>query len=241
MASNNDECCQGKNPLFTNQWFKYEKHNACRAQSLYGRIISQMINQRGYTLFYYPVSEYRLDEFAALWGEDPQKKYFEKYTMKAFTDGENDPLTFNSHGVTMEEGDRVIHISKKTFTDVTGKPEPQYGDHYLWTQNGIIYQVENFNDIQNIVLGNEAWWTIYSVKRLTEGEIYGDDNCNSMREDVIDPFPGEPEACDLPVGDGNITDGDDVHIPEPQPEANDDDEVLKRIEDKFLRNSWGGW
>ena len=78
---------------------------------------------------------------------------------------------------------------------------------------------------------------------MVEGEIYGVDNCDSSREEVIDPDPSDPDACLASNNnDGNVLDDPDVHVPSGQPKKNDDEEIVERdADDVLLRNSWGGW
>jgi hypothetical protein len=234
---------QSINPLFYNQWFKHERHNACKPQAMYARILESMLNTRGVTIFYYPVSEYDLDGISAFWGEDPYKKYLEKYTLKCLTDDENDQVTFNEFGAHRNESDRMIHISKRQFKNITGKEEPLYMDHLLYTQNGIVYEVENFTDNGNIVLGDELWWSLYCKPRMIEGEIFGRNDCNSIREDVIDPESDWIDAKKPCVNDdGHVDENIMVDVPGPQPMKNDDIEIIEKEQiNKILRNSWGGW
>lgn len=239
--SSDKECCKIKNPLYSNAFFKLEKHNACRPQALYSRIISQMIMIYGYTLFYYPVTEYSLNTLSAIWGEDPQPAYREKYTFKALTEGENDVVSFNTFGAqTFDQSDRVIMINKQMFRDITGREEPTYSDHLLWTQNKIIYQVENFTDNDNIVLGEELWWTVFLTPRIVEGQIFGKDDCDAFREDAIDPDLSDPTSKSACYNkDGNIKDNPDIQVPGPRPKKNDDEFTIERDDDVLIRNSWG--
>jgi hypothetical protein len=234
---------KSKNPLYTNQWFKHERHNSCRDANMYVRIQEEMINIHGITIFYYPITEYDLDGISSFWGEDPQKEYKEKYTLKCLSDEENDQLTFNSFGMTREESERTITINKRQFENITGKKEPQYGDHFLYTQNGIVYEIENFTDNNNIVLGQELWWTIYAKPRMVEGEIYGRDDCDSIREEVIDPDPTWGDTKSPCINDdGNVDEDIMVDVPGPQPMKVDDKEQFDEEKiDTILRNSWGGW
>ena len=232
-----------KNPLFYNTWFKNERHNACRPQSMYARMQEQMVNIHGITIFYFPVSEYDLDGISAMWGEDPNKKYLEKYTLKCLSDEENDVITFNDFGAHRQDSERTILLNKRQFKNITGKEEPQYGDHFLYQQNKIIYEIENFTDNNNIVLGEELWWTVYSKPRAVEGEIFGRDDCNSLREEVIDPDPEWADAKKPCINDdGHVDDDFMVDVPGPQTMKVDDKEIFDEEKvDTILRNSWGGW
>lgn len=220
---------------------------------MYARIIENMINTRGITILYYPVSEYNLQSISALWGEDTQKKYLEKYTLKALYDGtENDALTFNSFGLTKENAERTIFISKKQFREIVGREDPLQGDHYLWTQNNIIYEVTNFTDQQNIVMGDELWWTVTGTPRRIEGEVYGKGDCEAgtigddgKRAEPIDPLcEWGPSGKDALVNeDGNVTDNPDIFVPGPTPKKNDDNKIAEKEKvstDYFIRDSWGG-
>lgn len=238
-----------KNPLFYNQFFKTERHNSgnpvCR---IYEKGVEQMINIYGVTMFYYPVSEYDLDGMSKLWGEDPNKKYLEKYTLKGITEGENDSFVFNRFGVDKSGAERVVHISKKQFREITGRAEPLEDDMFQWTQNKIIYQITEVSDQENIVLGKEMSWKLIAIPRMTEGEVFGNDLCDEVRDDVVDPGQnGEPVTeCDKTnplVGDGNvIEDPDNVHVPGPSTHIVDDELVVDEEKDGiFTRNSWGGW
>jgi len=235
------------NPLFYNAFFKTEKHNSqnpiCR---LYEKHAEQMINMYGSTLFYFPVSEYDLDGISKLWGEDINKKYLEKYTLKAFTEGENDSFAFNRFGVDKTGAERVLFISRKAFREITGREEPLEGDMFQWAQNKIVYEVIEVTDQENIILGVEMTWKIAATPRMTEGEIYGLDNCNNTRDDVADKSQSEVTGCDknqAPIGDGNVIDDpNNVHIPGPSTHTLDDEIVSDDLKnDVLIRNSWGQW
>jgi hypothetical protein len=238
-----------KNPLFYNQFFKTERHNSnnpvCR---VYEKGVEQMINIYGVTMFYFPVSEYDLDGMAKLWGEDPNKKYLEKYTLKGITEGENDSFVFNRFGVDKTGAERVVYISKKQFREITGREEPLESDMFQWTQNNIIYEITEVTDQENIVLGKEMSWKLIAIPRMTEGEVFGNDVCEQIRDEVVDPGQnGEPVTeCDKtesPVGDGNVVeDPDNVHVPGPSTHKVDDEQVVDDEKSGiFTRNSWGGW
>jgi hypothetical protein len=237
------------NPLQYNTWFKTERHNStnpmCR---IYEKQTEQMINIYGSTLFYFPISEYDLDGIAKLWGEDVNKKYLEKYTLKGTTDGENDTFKFNSFGVDKTSAERVVFISRKAFTEITGREEPLEGDMFQWAQNKIIYEVIEVTDQENIVLGKELTWRLAASPRLVEGETFGNDLCDSTREDVDDYTEAERNAlaCDdqsTPIGDGNVVEDPlNVHIPGPSPHKIDDEQIVDQEKsDIFTRNSWGNW
>jgi hypothetical protein len=238
-----------KNPLIYNTWFKTERHNStnpmCR---IYEKQTEQMINIYGVTLFYFPVSEYDLDGVGKLWGEDVNKKYLEKYTLKGITEGENDTFTFNRFGVDKTGAERVIFISRKAFTEITQREEPLEGDMFQWTQNNIIYEVIEVTDQENIVLGKELTWRLSAIPRMVEGEVFGNDNCDSSRDQVADLSQAEIsnstcEERETPIGDGNVVeDPNNVHIPGPSTHKLDDEEVIDDEKDKVLiRNSWGNW
>ena len=57
-----------QNPLFYNNWFKHERHNADCDRLTYEHAAEEMINIYGVTIFYYPVSEYDLNGLSKLWG-----------------------------------------------------------------------------------------------------------------------------------------------------------------------------
>jgi hypothetical protein len=238
-----------KNPLFYNQFFKTERHNSgnpvCR---VFEKGVEQMINIYGVTMFYFPVSEYDLDGPSKLWGEDPSKKYLEKYTLKGITEGENDSFVFNRFGVDKSGAERVVYISKKQFREITGRAEPLESDMFQWTQNNIVYEITEVSDQENIVLGKEMSWKLIAIPRMTEGEVFGNDICEQIRDEVVDPGQnGEPVTeCDKDtpvVGDGNVVeDPDNVHIPGPSTHTVDDELVVDEEKDGvFTRNSWGGW
>ena len=238
-----------KNPLFYNNFFKTEKHNStdthCR---MFGPAIEQMINIYGVTMFYFPISEYDMDGIAKLWGEDPNKKYLEKYTIKGITEGENDNFVFNRFGVDKSGAERTVYISRKQFTDITGRQEPLEGDMFQWTQNQIIYEVTEVTDQEHIVLGKETSWKLIAVPRTVEGEIFGNDDCDSTRDQVVEQGVGSDgiTECDRdqkPAGDGNvIEDPDNVQVPGPSVATTDDEQIIdSEKENPFLRNSWGNW
>jgi hypothetical protein len=238
-----------KNPLFYNNFFKTERHNSgsthCR---LYAKGVEQMLNIYGVTMFYFPISEYDLNSISKLWGEDINKKYLEKYTLRGITEEENDNFVFNRFGVDKSGAERTVFISKKQFTEITGREEPLEGDMYQWTQNDIIYEINEVSDQENIVLGRELSWRLVATPRTTSGEVFGNDQCDSSRDSVVDQgMNGEPiTLCDkeeLPPDDGNVIENPEtVHIPEPTPHKVDDEEVIEDENDgPFIRNSWGGW
>lgn len=236
-----------KNPLFYDAFFKVGKHNSqnpvCR---IYEKQVEQMINLYGIPLYYFPVSEYNLEGISKLWGEDINKKYLEKYTLKGITEGENDTFTFNRFGVDKTSAERVVYISKKQFTEKTGREEPLEDDMFLWTQNNIIYQVIEVTDQDHIVLGKEMSWKLVATPRLVEGEVFGLDDCNPTRDEVAIKEQGEVRDCDAttpPIGDGNvIEDPDNVTIPGPSEHTVDDEEIIDDEKSSvIIRNSWGNW
>jgi hypothetical protein len=226
------------NPLTKNNWFKTERHNSCRPANLYAKHVEQAINIYGTTIFYFPVSEYNLDGLAALWGEDVSPEYHEKYTLKAMTEGENDNFTFNQYGIDKTTAERVALISKKQFSEITGREEPLELDHFHWTQNDIVYEVISVEDQEGIVLGQEMYWKLTGTPRIVSGEIFGDGTCEDEREQVVDPDQAI-DPCE--TTDGNIVDNPDIIIPGPTPHV-DDEEIVDRDKDGILiRNSWGNW
>lgn len=239
-----------KNPLFYNKWFKTEKHSTNSAfNCIYNKGVEEIINIRGVVMFYFPVSEYDLDSITALWGEDLNVKYLEKYTIKGISEGEQDTMTFNGFaGVTKDDAERVVTISRKSFTDITGRDEPLPGDMFQWTQNNIIYEVIDIDDQEGIILGNESIWKLTAKPRKTEGEVFGNDDCNATRDGVdIDGALAGAEDCGKetpPIGDGNVVeDPDNVHIPGPSTHIMDDEITDDTEKDSgvFIRNSWGNW
>jgi hypothetical protein len=230
-----------KNPLYKNIWFKTEKHNACRPQNMYAKGVEQAINIYGTTIFYFPVSEYDLDGLASLWGEDVSPEYHEKYTLKAMTEGENDNFTFNQFGVDKTSAERIALISKKQFTEITGREEPMELDHFHWTQNDIIYEVISVEDQEGIVLGKELYWRLTGTPRLVSGEIFGDGTCDDTREQVVDPDVAIDCELDEPDTDGNIVENPDVIIPGPSPHVDDEEIIDRDKENLLIRNSWGNW
>lgn len=238
-----------KNPLFINNFVKNQRYNSnntfCK---LYARGVEQMINMYGTVMFYYPVSEYDLDGISKLWGEDINKKYLEKYTLKGISDTENDNFVFNRFGVDKTGAERTVYISKKQFTEATGREDPLEGDMFQWTQNNIIYEINEVTDQEHIVLGNELSWRLVATPRTTEGEVFGLDNCDSSRDEVVEQgLNGEKlTECDKngsPVDDGNVIENPEiVHIPGPSTHKVDDEQVVDDEKDSvFIRNSWGEW
>ena len=229
-----------KNPLHTNIWFKTEKHNTCRPGGIYARGIEQAINIYGFTIFYFPISEYNLDSLTSLWGEYKNKKYLEKFTLKAMTEGENDNFTFNQYGIDKTTAERVILVSKKQFEEVTGREEPFESDMFHWTQNDIVYEIISVDDQEGIVLGKEMYWKLTGVPRMVSGEVFGTDMCDPTRDVVVDP---DVVACpnDIPEGDGDVISDPTVIVPGPTPHV-DDEEIVDRDKPSILlRNSWGNW
>jgi len=211
---------------------------------VYERGVEQMLNIYGQTLFYYPLSEYDLDGIAKLWGEDIEKKYLEKYTLKGITEGENDAFSYNRFGIDKSTAERVVYISKKAFTEITGRAEPLESDMFMWAQNKIVYEIKEVMDQDNIVLGKELTWRLAAMPRLVQGETYGTDNCDSTRDDVADP--SSTFTCDkneLPIGDGDVvTDPTNVHIPGQSEHITVDETIIEEDKDSVLiRNSWGNW
>jgi len=236
-----------ENPLFKNAWFKVERHNStnpmCR---IYEKHTEQMINIYGVTMFYFPVSEYDIDGISRLWGEDINKKYLEKYTLKGITEGENDTFVFNRFGVDKTSAERTVFISRKAFSEITGRDEPMEDDMFQWTQNNIVYQVIEVTDQENIVLGKELTWKLVATPRLVEGEVFGLDDCENTRDQVTDKEQGEVKECDqttAPIGDGNVVeDPDNVRIPGPSDHTEDDKDVIEGEKtDILIRTSWGQW
>jgi hypothetical protein len=238
-----------KNPLFYNNFFKTEKSNSNSAHCrLFGPAVEQMINIYGVTMFYFPISEYDLDGVTKLWGEDMNKKYLEKYTIKGITEGENDTFVFNRFGVDKSGAERTVYISRKQFTDITGRDEPLEGDMFQWTQNQIIYEVTEVTDQEHIVLGQETSWKLIAVPRTVEGEVFGNDTCDGTRDQVVDQNAtgdglSECDRDNPPAGDGNvIEDPDNVHIPGAGKHVIDDEQVIdQEKEGPLIRNSWGNW
>lgn len=235
------------NPLYYNTWFKHERHNStnpmCR---IFEKQTEQMLNIYGVTMFYFPISEYDMDGPSKLWGEDINKKYLEKFTLKGITEGENDVFTFNRFGVDKSVAERTVYISRKSFTEITGREEPLEGDMFQWTQNQIIYEVIEVSDQENIVLGKELTWKLVSRPRTVEGEVFGKDDCNDTRDVVTEKSSSEITECDkteLPTGDGNvIEDPNNVHVPGSTEHIIDDEEIIDDEKSSVLiRNSWGNW
>ena len=227
------------NPIRSNIWLKTEKHNACRAQNMYARGLEMAMSMYGATIAYYPVSEYSLDSLTSLWGEDPNKKYLEKYTLKVLSDGtENDNFTFNQFGIDKSNAERVIYVSKKMFREVTGKVDPLTSDNFLWYQNKIIYEVIDITDDENILLGEEMTWKLVAMPRIISGEIYGS-QCDSTRPDAIDP------ECDTESSaeneDGSIVDNPDIVIPGPTPKSGDESKIEDLADSVIIRSEWGNW
>jgi len=205
-----------------------------------------MLNIYGVTMFYYPISEYDLNSISSLWGEDINKKYLEKYTIKGITEGENDTFSFNRFGVDKTSAERIVYISRKAFTEITSREEPLEGDMFLWTQNKIIYEVIEVTDQEHIVLGKELSLILVSTPRMVEGEVFGKDDCSNTRDDVTEKSEAEITGCDkdgVVVGDGNvIEDPDNVNVPGPSTHTNDDETTIDNEKDGVLiRNSWGNW
>jgi len=200
----------------------------------------------GQVLFYFPISEYDLDSITNLWGEDINKKYLEKYTLKGITPEENDTFKFNSNGVDKTVAERTVYISKKAFREITGRRDPFEGDMFQWTQNNIIYQVIEVIDQEHIVLGNELTWKLVATPRLVEGEVFGLDDCDNTRDSVATKDQNEVNGCDIlepPIGDGNvIEDPDNVHVPGPSDKTVRNNEEIEADEDSVvIRKSWGNW
>jgi hypothetical protein len=236
------------NPLFYNQFFKTERHNSSNPFcKIYARGVEQMLNIYGVVLFYFPISEYNLQSISALWGEDINKKYLERYTLKGITEAEADNFVFNRFGIDKTTAERTIFISKKQFFEVTGRRDPLEGDLFQWTQNNIIYEITSVTDQENIVLGQELTWKLVATPRTTEGEVFGRDNGDSSRDAVIDlGLIGNPTTiCDKftsPIDDGNIIENPATHIPSPSPHILDDEPIVDRESETILiRKSWGGW
>jgi hypothetical protein len=205
-----------------------------------------MINIYGVVMFYFPVSEYNLDSISKLWGEDINKKYLEKYTLKGITEGENDTFVFNRFGVDKTSAERIVFISRKAFTEITGRLEPLEDDMFQWTQNNIIYQIIEVTDQENIILGKETTWKLVATPRLVEGEVFGKDDCSNTRDQVSDKDESEVTGCDItnmPIGDGNvIEDPDNVRVPGPSDRVIVDQTVTEEEKEPVLiRNSWGQW
>jgi hypothetical protein len=232
-------------PTWYNQFFKVERHNStspiCR---LYEKQVEQMLNIYGQLLYYLPVSEYSLDSISKLWGEDINKKYLEKYTLKGITEGENDTFAFNRFGVDKTTAERVIWISKKAFREITGRQEPLESDCFIWLQNQIIYEIIEVTDQENIVLGMEMTWKLVATPRMVEGEVYGKDDCSNTRDIPIDPGQfGPVQACDKnkpSEGDGDVITDPTVNVPGPSKDVEDDETIIDQEKaDVLLRNSWG--
>ena len=234
------------NPLFYNNFWKNERHNSnAPICGIYAKGVEQMLNIYGQTLFYYNQSEYSFESISKLWGEDIDKKYLEKYTLKGITEGENDNFAFNRFGVDKTSAERVIYISAKAFTDITGHASPLEQDHFLWCQNKIVYEITEVSNNDNIILGRELSWKLVGIPRMVEGEWYGLDNCDATRENVIDGSSSDSSGniCDKnapPVGDGNaIEDPLNVHVPGPTPHIVDDEKTIdSETADIFIRASW---
>lgn len=231
---------QIQNPLSKNVFWKTEKHNACRTHNLYSHLLNEAVGIYGVTIFYYPVSEYNLDSLTNIWGEDVNKSYSEKYTMKALVDQGTDTFQLNMMGgIDKSESERVLFIPKEMFTSIVGRENPLPSDWLLYTQNNIIYEVISIDDNEGIVAGKELYWKVTLAPRLVEGEKMFD--CYVDKPDVVDPLPSEYcESLDLEFnGDGP------QDIPSPTPE-NDDIDIIqeKRDSNVIIRNSsdWGaGW
>ena len=232
------------NPLAKNVFWKTERHNACRTHNLYNFMVNEATSIYGVTIFYYPVSEYKLDSLTSIWGEDVNKTYKEKYTMKAIPDqNENDVWTMNSiGGINKEESERILFIPKEAFTEVVGRPNPLPSDWLLYTQNNIVYEVLSIDDNEGIIAGKEMYWTVTLTPRMIEGEKLFD--CDADKQDVVDPLP--EEFCDSLDNefnnDGNLDENPAVEVPGPTGE-NDDNDIIKekRASDDILRNdaNWG--
>jgi hypothetical protein len=234
------------NPMYQNTWYKTERHNAHREHAMFDHLAEESTNMFGYTIHYMPVSEYSLDSITQLWGEDINRKYLEKYTLKAMSDGENDAVTLNDIGLNRTMADRTFFISKKAFREITGKKEPLPDDYILWTQNNIVYQVGGIED-HDIMLGQEQFWRLSVFPRIIEGTIIGDESCGPQ-DRVI---PQDPDECTVDEQngmskdwnqDGNIVENPDLRMELPKPRLNNDETVIDTEKDKVLiRTSWGNW
>ena len=232
------------NPLSKNIFWKNERHNACRTHNLYNFMINEAASQIGVTIFYYPVSEYKLESLTSIWGEDTNKSYSEKYTMKVIPDqNENDVFTFNSvGGINKEESERIVFIPKEQFTCIVGRPNPLPSDWLLYTQNNIVYEVLSIDDNEGIVAGKEMYWSVRLTPRMIEGEKLFD--CEAERPDVVDPLPEEHcDSLDKEFNnDGILDENPSIEVPGPSGE-NDDNDIIKkeRNSDQILRNdaNWG--
>ena len=237
------------NPLFYNNFWKNERHNSTRPIcNIYAKQIEQMISIYGISIFFYPISEYSFDSISKLWGEDINKKYLEKYTLKCINEGENDNFTFNRFGVDKTSAERVIYISAKAFTEITGRKSPLEDDMFLYSQNKIVYQITEVSNNESIILGMETAWKIIGIPRLVEGEWFGKDDCNATRDPVVDGSASDVDGkiCDKnspPIGDGDvITDPLNVHVPGPTPHIIDDESTIDAEKaSTVIRSSWGNW
>ena len=234
------------NPLYTNTWFKTERHNVGVEADMYHHAVEESINIYGTTIYYYPVSEYNLNSISSLWGEDVNKKYKEKYTLKAMTETENDTFSFNDVGLNKTTADRTMFISKKAFREVTGREDPLPSDHVLWTQNNIVYEITGIED-QDIILGHEPYWRLTCQPRIVEGELIGDGTCAQSTRQI----PEDPDECTIVEdgaenkdwnNDGDITENPTIPMSPPRPQQENDTIIVdnQKIPD-IRRNSWGNW
>lgn len=234
------------NPLNKNIYWKTERHNGCRVQNMYNFMMNEAVGIYGVTVFYYPVSEYNLNSLTSIWGEDVNKSYKEKYTLKVIPDQqENDTFQFNAFGgIDKSESERIVYIPKEMFTGIVGRENPLPSDWMLYTQNNIIYEVISIDDNEGIVAGKELYWKVVLSPRMVEGEKLID--CEAEKPDVVDPLPTEHcESLDTEFNnDGDVSDPN-VEVPGPTPENNDNDKLEENKQsDTIIRNdaNWGsGW
>lgn len=235
-----------RNPMFSNIWYKTERHNAYKEHALMDHLAEESTNIFGYIIHYMPVSEYSLDSITQLWGEDINKKYYEKYTLKAMSEGENDAVTLNDVGLNKTMSDRVFFISKKAFREIVGRTEPLPSDFILWTQNNVVYEVGGIEDY-DIILGQEQFWRLSVFPRIVEGTIIGDESCEPQ-DRVI---PTDPDECtiiedgsenkDFNTNDGNIVENPEVRVERPKARSTDEQNIKEEKDKIYIRTSWGSW
>jgi hypothetical protein len=224
-----------RHPLETNRWFKTEKHNSSNFRCMVSKMTENIINVTGITIYYYPVSEYTLNGVAALWGEDPDRTYKEKYILKAFSEDNADSFKFNSMGgLDKSDTEKVIFLHRNQFEYITGRDSPLPEDNLYWSQNGVIYQVVDVSDQENIILGNEIFWRLVITPRIVAGEEYASE-CDPTRTPIEDFICGE----EFDGHEGSIDDDPEVEVPGPTEIKDDVNYIEGEKADIIIRTEWG--
>jgi hypothetical protein len=168
-AAKDDPACAGTTNTF-GAYFKQGTQSPLF--NTFNCVFGNLFQIYGQFIYYYPVSEHDT-EYDPIFGEDPNKAYFEKYTLKGLVEEQTEEeILYNEFGLhNADEGFR-FKILKQTFIDTVGR-EPIPGDQFIYSLSQHRYEVVHVEDKENQVLGSRIVYTIRGRSAVISGEQYG--------------------------------------------------------------------